>query len=1211
MRTALRFLVLMLTCSAALAAGAPVLHVTQTITPNVTACFQSQSPSNQIYMDSTGKTYVCDVGTGKFQSRDIPFCNANPPTGPSPAGAVCKLSNAASLYGDNGAGTWTLMTGSGATPSGGDGDVQVKSGAGLGTAPGFTTDTSSGAVLARRINGTVEVSRYASSGTGTTGDPWVSASGTGGISEAAATCPATGCTLHLAPGYYKMTAMATLGKGVRIEGDSTLASVIRADAAFAGTAILRWINPVSDNTFAGTIEQGIGGSNFMVDAAGVAAHGINVFKGYDYVVFDNVAVIDVANAFNGFRFEPNTAFISSLVSQTILLSNLYSIHKNSGATAPVYYFAHVQEMTLVNVKGFGGYVAGAGNCDVFYFLNCRGVTMIGGAAAISQQAGIHIASDAAGASQGLAFYGVTLEAVTPAVKVVGTTNSVQGLTFSGIRKQEATVTPPITTGGFTFARAVRVNADIPTFTATVDANSSDVRLGLSEVDDLTSDAGVGTRVTAQRFTAKGFSAQSLRGSLGLFPNDNAGPEIRFGHYARADYWRQFWSAAAASQFGLQLRYVDSAGVSKLAAIYDENGNITFYNGGQQALAMVGTRNSPTILNIPHGTTPPASCNSGDVFYDTDATVGQQHLICNTGNAFVVQGDGGGAFKVDTVTVTNPNLADGAKVSVSASGSNITHTIVPESLTGGVGGDLSLSDTILLSQVAQFASATLRGRVTNPSGNGLAVFNQGPTLEAPIINGFAGSKCVRTDSTGQLVTASDDCPNGGGGTVSSVGVVVPTAELTSSGGPISSSGNITLSWNAQSANRFFAGPASGASTTPTFRFLAPADCATAAFPGTAGIAGCVPAPTSGDISAGDFLKADGSWSPPPGGLATTGTPLVTQIARFGTGVPSTSINGLASTTLDDSGNMIATSYTSSRKADGSNKFTLYGNGTTDPGDPPNTDAFFFAKGALGVQYPFWRNTTDDVSQILTTKGGDYGCLICTGGSCVFDVNCVDGTMMQITGEAAGNVLYFDNGTSSWKPLANGSAGTVLQSNGVGSNPTWGAVSGAATRSMYFDAGSFTSDGTGCTTPAEVTLQATGPKTWTQQCPTDAATSIFYGKTVMPDGWDGANTITFELAAENENAAPSGTFIVTFSAMCRTPGTDTVGTTWGTGQTATITFATQYRTETATTAAVTPNGSACSAGDILFWRGISNTGTTTQEANVYILGVKMEYASTGSD
>ena len=77
--------------------------------------------------------------------------------------------------------------------------------------------------------------------------------------------------------------------------------------------------------------------------------------------------------------------------------------------------------------------------------------------------------------------------------------------------------------------------------------------------------------------------------------------------------------------------------------------------------------------------------------------------------------------------------------------------------------------------------------------------------------------------------------GGSGSVISVNVTGPTGTI-STGGPITSSGTISLNWASQTSNKFLVSPASG-SGTPTFRTLNVLDL-----------------PTSG-VSAGSFTNAN--------------------------------------------------------------------------------------------------------------------------------------------------------------------------------------------------------------------------------------------------------------------------------------------------------------------------------------------------------------------
>src|SRR5688572_2647195 len=181
--------------------------------------------------------------------------------------------------------------------------------------------------------------------------------------------------------------------------------------------------------------------------------------------------------------------------------------------------------------------------------------------------------------------------------------------------------------------------------------------------------------------------------------------------------------------------------------------------------------------------------------------------------------------------------------------------------------------------------------------------------------------------------------------------------------------------------------------------------------------------------------------------------------------------------------------------------------------------------------------------------------------------------------------------------NGTEGITVNSSGVATLSN----NMVENKSYWFGAGSLSVDGTNCTDPIERVINS-GPKTWTIKC-SDNASSVFYGSVTMPDSYSGG-TVAFLLVAENENAPPSGVIDFDVSAMCRSDS-DTVDGTWGTAVSTAITFTTQYDVEQFWSAAVTPNGT-CAAGDTLFWRAVMDSAaTTTQVANTYILGMKMEY------
>jgi len=135
--------------------------------------------------------------------------------------------------------------------------------------------------------------------------------------------------------------------------------------------------------------------------------------------------------------------------------------------------------------------------------------------------------------------------------------------------------------------------------------------------------------------------------------------------------------------------------------------------------------------------------------------------------------------------------------------------------------------------------------------------------------------------GQTLTspAAGSCPSDGSsvcnlvwgtptlGTVTNVGLALPTNEFTVTNSPVTSTGTLTGSWKVQNANKVFAGPTTGADATPGFRALAPADYPVFVGSGASHAVGAVPDPGA---SAGTthYLREDGSWIVPAGSDPTT-------------------------------------------------------------------------------------------------------------------------------------------------------------------------------------------------------------------------------------------------------------------------------------------------------------------------------------------------------
>ncbi len=84
-------------------------------------------------------------------------------------------------------------------------------------------------------------------------------------------------------------------------------------------------------------------------------------------------------------------------------------------------------------------------------------------------------------------------------------------------------------------------------------------------------------------------------------------------------------------------------------------------------------------------------------------------------------------------------------------------------------------------------------------------------------------CTLSTAPGSVSEADLNCSGGGGGgTVTSVGLALPVSVFTVTGSPVVGAGTLTGSFNTQTANLVFAGPASGVPAVPTFRALVAAD-----------------------------------------------------------------------------------------------------------------------------------------------------------------------------------------------------------------------------------------------------------------------------------------------------------------------------------------------------------------------------------------------------
>jgi hypothetical protein len=146
-------------------------------------------------------------------------------------------------------------------------------------------------------------------------------------------------------------------------------------------------------------------------------------------------------------------------------------------------------------------------------------------------------------------------------------------------------------------------------------------------------------------------------------------------------------------------------------------------------------------------------------------------------------------------------------------------------------------------------------------------SSGITIGSTVITGCATTGFVLFNNAGKVGCESV----GGTGTVTSVGLVLPSSILTVSGSPVTTSGNLTAVLATQVANSIWAGPTTGSAATPTFRSLVGAD---------------LPNPASSSL--GGIQSAAGVSHQWISSISTSGVPGLTQpgisdLSGLGSGV----------------------------------------------------------------------------------------------------------------------------------------------------------------------------------------------------------------------------------------------------------------------------------------------------------------------------------------
>jgi hypothetical protein len=184
-----------------------------------------------------------------------------------------------------------------------------------------------------------------------------------------------------------------------------------------------------------------------------------------------------------------------------------------------------------------------------------------------------------------------------------------------------------------------------------------------------------------------------------------------------------------------------------------------------------------------------------------------------------------------------------------------------------------------------------------------------------------------------------------------------------------------------------------------------------------------------------------------------------------------------------------------------------------------------------------------------------------------------------------------------------------------------------RSMVWNAGAMSTDGTDCEDPAELVLNS-GPKQFGITCPMGSTDTdgYIYGSTVLPDSFETNGDLRFLMTSIMITDSGAGTFHGSLGFQCVADRETVDDASWGAEADLDLTEAddVQWDTVTATLAgddsAIAATG--CAGGETFWWRWVACDQGNVEHANcqqstgamvedLTILSLRMEWPSTIGD